>query len=174
MISLRIELVWSCCPRDSQESSPAPQFDSISSSALCFRYCSALTSVHDYWKNHRLWLCGPLLAKRCLWFLTHCHSFAGRKQQSSNFMTAVTIRSDGDYRAQEEKMCHCFPLSPFYLPWSVPWSGCHDLSCFFFNLSFLILSSKLTFSQSSFTLIKKLFSSSLLSAIRVVSSFVSY
>ena len=27
-------LVWSCCPRDSQESSPAPQLESISSSAL--------------------------------------------------------------------------------------------------------------------------------------------
>ena len=32
-------LVWSpCCPRDSQESSPAPQFKSISSLALCLLY----------------------------------------------------------------------------------------------------------------------------------------
>ena len=45
-------LVWSlCCPRDSQESS-APQFENISSSALSFLYCPALTSIHDYWKNH--------------------------------------------------------------------------------------------------------------------------
>ena len=44
-------LVWSpCSPRDSQESSPTPQFKSISSSALGFLYCPI--SIHDYWKNH--------------------------------------------------------------------------------------------------------------------------
>ena len=44
-------LVWSpCCPRDSQESSPTPQFKSISSSALSFLYSPTLTSIHDYWK----------------------------------------------------------------------------------------------------------------------------
>ena len=48
-------LVWSpCSPRDSQESSPAPQFKSINSSALSLLYGSALTSVHDYWKDHSL------------------------------------------------------------------------------------------------------------------------
>ena len=37
-----------CCPRDSQESSPAPQFKSISSLALSL--CGpTITSVHDYW-----------------------------------------------------------------------------------------------------------------------------
>ena len=46
-------LVWpSCCPRDSQESSPAPQFKSINSSALSFLYGPTLTSIHEYWKNH--------------------------------------------------------------------------------------------------------------------------
>ena len=44
--------VWSCCPRDSQESSKAPQFKSISSSALRLLNGLTLTSVHDYWKNH--------------------------------------------------------------------------------------------------------------------------
>ena len=39
-------------PRDSQESSPAPQLEGISSSALSLFYCPALTSVHNYWKNH--------------------------------------------------------------------------------------------------------------------------
>ena len=39
-----------CSPRDSQQSSPTPQFKSINSSALSF--LSALTSIHDYWKNH--------------------------------------------------------------------------------------------------------------------------
>ena len=48
-------LVWSpCCPRDSQESSPATQFESIISSALSLLYGPTLTSMHDYWKNHAL------------------------------------------------------------------------------------------------------------------------
>ena len=46
-------LVWSpLSPRDSQESSPAPQFKSINSLLLSFLYSPALTSIHDYRKNH--------------------------------------------------------------------------------------------------------------------------
>ena len=43
-----------CSPRDSQESSPTPQFKSINSLALSFLYSSTLTSIHDHWKNHSL------------------------------------------------------------------------------------------------------------------------
>ena len=41
-----------CSPRDSQGSSPTPQFKSIISSVLSFLYSPTLTSIHDYWKNH--------------------------------------------------------------------------------------------------------------------------
>ena len=40
-------------PRDSQESSPTPQFKSISSLAFSFLYSPTLTSIYRYWKNHR-------------------------------------------------------------------------------------------------------------------------
>ena len=40
--------------KDSQESSPAPQFKSINSSGLSFLYSPTLTSIHDHWKNHSL------------------------------------------------------------------------------------------------------------------------
>ena len=53
LISFRID--WFdllAVQRDSQESSPAPQFKSINSSALSLLHDPALTSVHDYWKNH--------------------------------------------------------------------------------------------------------------------------
>ena len=43
-----------CSPRDSQESSPTPQFKSINSSVLSFLYSPPLTSINDYWKNHSL------------------------------------------------------------------------------------------------------------------------
>ena len=49
-------LAWTvgspCSPRDSQESSPTPQFKSINSSVLSFLYSPTLTFIHDYWKNH--------------------------------------------------------------------------------------------------------------------------
>ena len=41
-------LVWSpCSPRESQESSPTPQFKGISSSVLSLLYGPTLTSIHD-------------------------------------------------------------------------------------------------------------------------------
>ena len=43
-----------CSPRDSQESSPTPQFKSINSSALSLLHIPTLTSIHDHWKNHSL------------------------------------------------------------------------------------------------------------------------
>ena len=71
-------------------------------------------------------------------------------------MAAVTICNDF---GAPKKVCHCFPI---YLPWS-DGTRCHDLS-------FLNVEVKPTFSLSSFTFIKRLFSSSSLSAIRMVSS----
>ena len=48
-------LLWPpCSPRDSQESSPTPQFKSTNSSALSFLYGPILTSIHDYWKNNSI------------------------------------------------------------------------------------------------------------------------
>ena len=75
-------------------------------------------------------------------------------------MAAVTICSD--FGAQENKVPHCFHRSPIYLPWG-DGTRCHDPH-------FLKLSFKLVFSLSSFTFIKRLFSSSSLSVIRMVSS----
>ena len=68
-------------------------------------------------------------------------------------MEAVTIRSD--FIVQEEEICHYFHISPLYLPWNNG-TRCHYLS--------LLFSLKRVLSLSSFTHIKKLFSSSSLSA----------
>ena len=43
-----------CMLRDSQESSPTPQFKSINSSALSLLHSPTLTSIHDHRKNHSL------------------------------------------------------------------------------------------------------------------------
>ena len=70
-------------------------------------------------------------------------------------MVATTVHSG--FGNQENKICHCFHFFWMYLPWS-DMTRCHDLG-------FWILSFKPEFSVSSFTLIKKLFSSSSLSVI---------
>ena len=76
-------------------------------------------------------------------------------------MAVVTICSDSS--AQEYKISHCLHCFPIYLPWS-DGTGCHDLH-------FWMLSFKPAFSLSSFFyFIKRLFSSSSLSAIRVIPS----
>ena len=77
-------------------------------------------------------------------------------------MAAVNICSD--FRAQEKEICHCFCIFPFCLPCNNG-ARCYDLSFFLFILSF-----KPVLSLLSFILIKRFFSFSLLSAIRVVSS----
>ena len=53
LISFRMDwLDLLCSPKDSQESSPTPQFKSINSLVLSFLYGPTLTSIQDYWKNH--------------------------------------------------------------------------------------------------------------------------
>ena len=70
-------------------------------------------------------------------------------------MAAVIVC--GDFRALKNKVYPCFHCFPIYFPWS-DGTRCHDLSF------------KPAFPLSSFTFIKRHFSSSLLSAVRVVSS----
>ena len=60
-----------------------------------------------------------------------CHSFPSKEQVSFNFKAAITICSD--FGAQENKICHCFHFSPFYLLWS-DGTRCHDL--WFLNVEF--------------------------------------
>ena len=88
------------------------------------------------------------------------HSFSSKEQASFNFMAAVTTWSD--FGAPQNKVCHYFHCFPFNLPWSDR-TRCHDLS--FLNVEF-----SADFSLSSFTFIKRLFSSSLL----FVTSFSSF
>ena len=56
LISFRMDwldllAIQGTCPTP-QESSPTPQFRSMTSSVLSSCYGSTLTSIHDYWKNH--------------------------------------------------------------------------------------------------------------------------
>ena len=61
-----------CSPRDSQESTSAPQFEGIISSVLSLFYCPALTSIHDCWKNHSFDYTDLCRQSNNLCFLIHC------------------------------------------------------------------------------------------------------
>ena len=122
------------------ESSPIPQLESINSSAL-----SLFFSIHDYWKNLLLF---NMLSR----FVTALLP----RSKCLNFMAAVVL---------ESKKLKSVTVS------IVPPSICHevmgpDAMIFVFRM----LSFKPVFSLSSFTFCKRLFSSSLLYAIRVVLS----
>ena len=52
LISFRIDWFDLLAVQGTQESSLAPQFESISSLVLSLLYGPTLTSIHDYWKNH--------------------------------------------------------------------------------------------------------------------------
>ena len=74
--------------------------------------------IQDYWEKNSfdyMDLCWQIMS---LLFntLSRCHSFSSKVQASFNFVAAVTV--SGDFGAQENKVCHCFHFSPFYLPWS--------------------------------------------------------
>ena len=86
--------------------------------------------------------------------------FSSKEQVSFNFVTPVTVCSD--FGAKENKIWHCFHFSP---------SICHEvIGQNAAILVFWMLSLKSTFSLSSFTFIKRLFSSSSHSANRVGST----
>ena len=62
LISFRIDWFDLFVVHGTLESSLTPQFKSISSSMLSLLYDLTLTSIHDYWKNHRfdsMDLCQP-------------------------------------------------------------------------------------------------------------------
>ena len=144
-------LGWTpCSPRDSQESSPAPQFKSICSLVLSFLYCPTLTSIHDYWKNHSLTrqtfvgkvmsLFFNILSRLVIAFLLRSKHLLISWLQWQPTPVLLPGKSHGhrsfvDYSPWDHKELattewHCFPI---FLPWS-DGTRCHDLS--FLNVAF--------------------------------------
>ena len=150
---------WSGVPLPS----PTSQLKCINSLVLSFLYCPTLTSIHDYQKNRSLTvqtfvgnvmsLLFNMLSRLVITFLPRSKRFLISWLQTSSTVILEPPKN---------KVCHCFHCFPISLPWS-DGTECHDLS-------FWMLSFKPIFSLSSFTFIKRLFSSSSLPAIRVVSS----
>ena len=119
----------------SQESSQAPQFESMNSLVLSLLYGPTLTSIHDYWKNRSsdyMNLCWQSDVSVLFMLSRFAIAFLPRSK-CLNFMATITICSD--FGAQENKIFHCFHFFPFYLPWS-DGTGDHYLS--FLNVEFQV------------------------------------
>ena len=115
-----------CCPRDSQESSPMPQFKSISSSVL-----SLLVQLsHPYVTTGKAmaltrWtfvgkvmsLLFNMLSKLVIAFLP----------MSKHLLTSWLQLPSTVILEPPKIKSHCFHCFPIYLPWS-DGTGCHDLS----------------------------------------------
>ena len=115
-------MVWSpCSPRDSQESSPTPQFKSINSLAFSLFYGPTLTSIHDYWKNHSFGSV-DLPAKRCLCLLIHCLGikivFQGASKKQASLVSWLLSQSSVILEPKKIKSVTVYPVSP---------SICHEV-----------------------------------------------
>ena len=127
-------LVWSCSPRDSQESSQTPHFKSINSLALNLLYSPTLTSVHDYWENHSFHymdLCQQSDVSAFYYSVQVCQSFL----QRSKCLLISWLQSTSAVILEPKKIksVTISIFSPIYLPCSDE-TRCHDLR--FLNVEF--------------------------------------
>ena len=139
----------------SLKSSPTPEFNGINSLVLNFLYSPTLTSVHDYWKNHSfdyrdfvskvMSLLFNMLSRLVVTFLAR-----------SRHLLISCLQSPSAVILEPKK------IKSVTVPTVSP-SICHDvMGLNAMILVFWMLSFKPAFSLSSFTFIKRLFSSSLL------------
>ena len=80
--SFKIDWFDLLAPRDSQESSPAPQLETINSSAVCLLYGPALTNLRDYWEDLSLDYAFNTLSRFDIAFLPRNNRFLISRLQS--------------------------------------------------------------------------------------------
>ena len=126
-------LVWSpCCPKNSQKSSPAPQFKSMNSLAFFMVQLS-----------HPYMITGKIIALTILTFVSKVMSLLFNMLSRlvivflwrSKTLLILWPKSPSAVilGPKKNKICHCFHCSPIYLSWN-DGAGRHDLS--FLNVEF--------------------------------------
>ena len=157
-------LVWSCSPRDPQECSPTPQFKSISSSVFRLLYGLTLTSWKNMTTGKTIALTTWIFARKVMSMLFNMLSrFVIAVLPSSKCLLISWLQSPSTVILQPKKI-KSFTVSnvspSIYHEVMLP-----DAMIFIFWM----LDFNSAFSLSSFTFIKRLFSSSSFYAIRLVS-----
>ena len=147
----------------SKDSSPTPQFKSINSLVLSFLHSPTLTSIHDHWKNHSLtrW---TFVGKVMSLLFNMLSRLVITFRPKSRHLLISCVQSPPAVILEPRKI-KSDTVSTVFPSISHEVMG-PDAMIFVFRM----LNSQPTFSLSSFTFINRLFSSSSLSAIRVVLS----
>ena len=106
-----------CSPRDSQESSPTPQFKSINYSALSFLHSPTLTSIHDHGKNIALNR-GNFVDKVMSLFFNMLSRLVITFFPRSKCLLILWLKSPSAVILEppQNKVSHCFYCFPIYLP----------------------------------------------------------
>ena len=134
LISFRID--WFDQSLQSQESSPALQFEGINSLALSLLYGPTLIFIHDYWKNHSFDFVGKVISLLFNMLSRFVIAFLPR----SKCLLILWLQSPSAVILEPKKIksvtASTFPPSI----WS-DWTRCHDLSVLNieFQASFLTL-----------------------------------
>ena len=148
LISFRIRLVWSCSAEDSQEPSPTPLFKSINSLALSLLYGPTLTSVMTTGKTVTFTIQTFVGKVMSLLFNTLSRFAIVFLPGSMHLLISWLQSPSSGFRAQENKICHCFYFSS---------SICHEMmGPAAMMLVFWMLNFKPALSLSSFILIRRL------------------
>ena len=112
--------------KDSQESSPTQQSESISSLALSLLYHQLLHPYMTTRKTISLTI-QTFVGKVMSLFLNMLSRFVIAFLPRSQHLLISWLQSPicSDFGAHENDVCHCFHYFPIYLPWS-DGTGCHD------------------------------------------------
>ena len=128
VVSMNIQGWFPCSPRDSQESSPAPQFESINSSGLSLLYGPILTSICDYWKNHSFDY-RDIVGKVMSLLFKMLSSFVITFLPRSKCLLIPWLQSPSAVILEPPKQSlSLLPLFPHLFAMKSHGTGCHDLS----------------------------------------------
>ena len=146
------------------KSSPTPQFKSINSLVLSFLYSPTLISIHDYWKNPIALIRWTFVGKVMSLLFNKLPRLIITFLPRSKHLLILWLQSPSAVILEPPKIKSATVSIVSPSTWH-EMMGPDAMILVFWMLSF-----KPSFSLSSFTFIKTLFSSSSLSAIKVVSS----
>ena len=115
--------------KDSQESSPSPQFESVNSLVFSLLYGPTLTSVPDYWKENIDLTTRTFVGKLISLLLNILFRFVIAFLPRNKHLLISWLQSPSAVIWEPEKIKSVTVsiFSPIYLPWNYG-TGCHDLS----------------------------------------------
>ena len=117
LISFRMDWLDLLVVQGTLESSPLPQYKSISSSALSFLYSTTLASIHDHWKTIA-WTRQTFVDKIMSLLFNMLSRLVITSLPRSKCLLILWLQSPSAVILEppQNKVSHCFHCFPIYLP----------------------------------------------------------